>query len=220
MDKNSDQFALKVPLQLNCSQCTRPASLKIHLDATSVEWNCENCGTENSGFFGSDVTIGVLLLERSGHEINTERDYSMCIVMAAMAFDTELSRLFGKWKELDANRTGEPFDRELCQRELRSFGTIDQKIETVSLLLVRKGIDEFVSTRQNLADVISTGFESLRLGSFAKDFQKQLFWPRNKILHWGDVKHSEVDATRCYGLAKFGLQILREMDKERRDYIS
>jgi hypothetical protein len=46
----------------------RPSSVKIHLNARSVEWAFENCGSENSGFFDSDVTIRVLLLERSGHE--------------------------------------------------------------------------------------------------------------------------------------------------------
>jgi len=198
----------------------RPASTKIHLDATSVEWTCENCGSENSGFFDPDVTIGVLLLERSGHEIRTERDYSMGIVMAAMALDTELSRLFGKWKEFDAHRAGLPFDREVCEKELRSFKTIDQKIEAVSHLLVRKGIDEFVSTHQKLAEVISSGFKSIRLGSLAKDFQEHLFWPRNKLLHWGDVKHSEEDAARCYSLADCGLRILHEMDHERRECLS
>jgi hypothetical protein len=220
VDSNSEQFALKVPLQLKCSKCMSPASVKIHLDATSVEWTCENCGSENSGFFDPDVTIGVLLLERSGHEIRTERDYSMGIVMAAMALDTELSRLFGKWKEIDAIKAGLHFDREECEKELRNFRTIDQKIEAVSYLLVRKGIDEFVSTRPKLADVISTGSKSIRLGSLAKDFREHLFWPRNKILHWGDVRHSSEDAARCYSLADCGLRILREMDHERREYLS
>jgi len=81
------------------------------------EWAFENCGSENSGFFDPDVTIGVLLLERSGHEFRAERDYSMGIIMAAMALDTELSRLFGKWKEIDANRAGLPFDREAIDQQ-------------------------------------------------------------------------------------------------------
>jgi len=41
----------------------------------------------------------------------------MGIIMAAMALDTELSRLFGKWKEIDANRAGLPFDREAIDQQ-------------------------------------------------------------------------------------------------------
>jgi hypothetical protein len=211
MDSSSEKFALKVPLQLKCSQCGELAPTKIHLDATSLDWTCTKCGSENSGFL--DATIGFLLLERSGHEIRIEQDFSMAIVMAAMAFDAELSRLFGKWKEIDALGI---FDREECEKELREFNTIDRKIKAVSTLLVSKGIDEFVSTCSQLHEPISKN-PNLRVGSLAKDFQEHLFWPRNKVLHWGDVKHSREDAIRCYSLAKMGLLILREMDEERRN---
>ena len=116
----------------------RPSSVKIHLNARAVEWAFENCGSENSGLFDPDVTIGVLLLERSGHEFRAERDYSMGIVMAAMALDTELSRLFGKWKEIDAIRAGLHFDCEaIDQQKLRDKGRRDHKsrVETISFLM-------------------------------------------------------------------------------------
>ena len=143
----------------------------------------------------------------------------MAIVLAAMAFDSELSRLFGKWKRIDAMKANKGFDREECEKELRNFKTINRKIEQVSRLLVNKGIDEFVSACPELQDAISIRFQSIRIGSLAEDFKRHLFWPRNKVLHWGDAKHSYEDAARCYSLANMGLQILREMDQERREYL-
>lgn len=208
-----------MPLQLKCSKCKEPASIKIHLDTTTFDWTCPKCGFSHPSFFGLDVTIGFLILERSRYELSTEQDYSMIIVLAAMAFDSELSRLFGKWKQIDAMRANEAFDREECEKELRDYRTINRTIEEVSRLLVNEGIDEFVSACPELREAISNGFQSIRIGSLAEDFKKHLFWPRNKVLHWGDAKHSYEDAARCYSLANMGLQILREMDQERRKYL-
>jgi hypothetical protein len=186
----SEKFAAKVPLQLECSQCKEPASVKIHLDATSFDWTCHKCGFHHPSLLGLDMTIGFLILERSRYEFSIEQDFSMAIVMAAMAFDSELSRLFGKWKQIDSEKAGKVFDREECEKELRDFKTINRKIEEVSKLLVGKGVDGFVSWCPELYGMISTGFKSIRIGSLPEDFQKQLFWPRNKVLHWGDSKNS------------------------------
>lgn len=143
----------------------------------------------------------------------------MAIVMAAMAFDSELSRLFGKWKQIDAMKADKVFDREECEKELRGLKTINRKIDEVSRPLVGKGIDDFVSSSPDLNETISTRFQSVRIGSLPEDFQKQLFWPRNKVLHWGDRKNSYEDAARCYNIANLGLGILRKMDEERRKYL-
>jgi hypothetical protein len=214
----SEKFAAKVPLQLECSQCKEPASVKIHLDATTFDWTCHKCGFHHPSFLGLDVTIGFLILGRSRYELCIERDFSMAIVMAAMAFDSELSRLFGKWKQIDTGKAGKVFDREECERELRDFKTINRKIDEVSKLLVGKGVDDFVSSCAELYETISIRFKSIRIGSLPEDFQRQLFWPRNKVLHWGDAKNSYEDAARCWSIANLGLLILRRMDEERRKH--
>jgi len=207
---------MKVPLQLECHNCQTPATVRIHLDATSFDWQCSNCGYEHPSFFGTDATIGYLVLERSRYELVHEEDFSMAIVMAAMALECELSRLFGKWKQIDAEKAAGIFDREQCEKELRDLKSIERKIDAVSKLLVGKGMDEFVSSCPDLRREIDEGFTSVRVGSLPKDFQTELFWPRNKVLHWGDTKHSRDDAARCHSIAKLGLSILHRMDKERR----
>jgi len=212
----SEKHPIKIPLQLECHQCREPATIKIHLDATSFDWTCPRCGFYHPSFFGTDVTIGFLILERSRYELLQEQDFSMAIVLSAMALDSELSRLFGKWKQIDEELAGGVFERDRCESELRDFRTIDRKIQAVSNLLVGKGIDDFVSSCSEVRQQIEKGFRSVRVGTLAKDFQEQLFWPRNKIVHWGDTKSSYDDAARCYSIAQLGLSVLRRMDEARR----
>jgi len=213
---DSEKYSAKVPLNLNCHNCKEPFTHKVHLGQTSFDWTCPKCGFEHPSFLGLDVTVGVLLLEKSRHELLQEKDFSMTVVFAAMAFESELSRLFLKWKEIEGLTTGAGLDREECERQLRDFKTINRKIEEVSQFLVNSGIDEFVSSKTDLRDQISTGFKSIRLGTLAADFQEHLFWPRNKVLHWGDAKNSYEDAAKAYSIANLGLMILRKMDSDRR----
>jgi len=212
----SEKHSAKVPLQLGCDKCKEPFTLKIHLNQTSFDWTCPKCGFVHMGLLGLEVTIGVLLREKSRHELLQEKDYPMAIVFAATAFESELSRLFGKWKEIECIMPGRIFDREECERELRRFNTIDRKIEGVSQFLVGSGIDDFVKSRPPLNTHISANFTSIRVGHLPADFQQHLFWPRNSVLHWGDAKYSYKDAAKCFSIADLGLWILREMDLYRR----
>lgn len=216
MSSNAERYSAKVPLQLKCSGCGEPFTHKIHLDKTSFDWTCPKCGFNHPSFLGLGVTIGVLLLEKSRHELLQEEDFSMAVVFAAMAFESELSRIFLKWKEIECLANGEMLDREECERQLRDFKTISRKIEEVSRFVVNSGIDAFVSSKTHLRDQILAGFKSIRVGTLAADFQQQLFWPRNRVLHWGDAKNSSDDAARCFSIANMGLIILREMDSDRR----
>jgi hypothetical protein len=213
---DTEKYSAKVPLQLKCHNCKEPFTHKVHLGKTSFDWTCPTCGFKHPSFLGLDVTVGVLLLEKSRYELIQEKDFSMAVVFAAMAFESELSRLFLKWKEIECLTTGAELDREECERQLRDFKTIGRKIEEVSQFLVNSGIDDFVRSKTHLRDQISKGFKSIRVGTLAADIQRHLFWPRNEVLHWGDAKNSYEDAARCFSIANLGLIILREMDSDRR----
>ncbi len=210
---------MKIPLKLKCTKCETQARVRIHLNATSFDWKCPNCGLDHPSFFETNVTMGYLILERSRDEY-FEQDYSMSIVLAAMAFECELSRLFGKWRKIDTEMTGSTFDQKNCEQELRDLRTINQRIDAVSALLVSKTMDEYVETTQQFREVIEQRFSSLNIGSLPKDFQEALFWPRNNVLHWGDTSHTEQDAARCFTIAQMGLSILTSMNRERKKALS
>ena len=216
MSAATDKYSAKIPFPVKCHSCNEPFTHKLHLSETSFDWTCPKCGFEHPSFLGVDVTIGVLLLEKSRYELLQEKDFPMAVVFAAMAFESELSRLFLKWKKIDCPGRRVELDREEYEVQLRDFKTISRKIEGISQFLVGATIDDFVASKPNLRGTIATGFKSIRVGSLAADFQEHLFWPRNKILHWGDVKNSYEDAARCFRIANLGLIILREMDSHRR----
>lgn len=174
---------------------------------------------EHPSFFGSNVTMGYKILDRSRDEY-FEKDYSMSIVLAAMAFECELSRLFAKWRKIDTERTGGVFSRDKCENELRDLRAIDRRIDAVSKLLVSKTMDDYVRLTQEFHEAVEQRFPSLNIGSLPKDFQETLFWPRNKVLHMGDANHTEQDAAKCFSIAKLGLSILTGMNRERVKTIS
>jgi len=140
----------------------------------------------------------------------------MSIVLAAMAFEAELSRLFRKWTHIADLREGREFDEEKCELMLRSFKNVADKIEKVSKLMVPEGIGSFVSADAELRTAIDKGFPSLPLKALPSSFQKSVFWPRNRILHGGFSKHTEEDANRVYSIAWMGLIILQKMDLKKR----
>jgi predicted transcriptional regulator len=156
--------------------------------------------------------VGVLILARSYNELNVEKDYDMAIVLAAMAFECELSRLYRKWKEVEAPNTG-TFDLEKSEEELRKMGSVAEKITNVSTFLCAGGIEAFVESSDKWKKTIGEGFSSLHQGSLAADFQRAVFWPRNKVLHHGTASHTRDEAARCCSIAWLGLHILKEMDK-------
>ena len=175
MSIGADKYAAQIPFPVTCHQCKEPNTHKLHLDKTSFDWTCPKCGFTHPSYLGLDVTIGWLLLVKSRHELVNEKDFSMAIVFAAMAFESELSRLFFKWKDIECIPAGTQLGREQCEEQLRNFRTISGKIEGVSRYLVGCGIDDFVSARTHLLDPISTGFKSIQVGSLAADFQQHLF---------------------------------------------
>jgi hypothetical protein len=113
-DTESERHSAKVPLRLGCHKCKEPSTLRLHLNQTSFDWTYPKCGFVHISFLGLDTTIGPLLLEKSRHELLEEKDYPMAVVFAATAFESELSRLFGKWKEIECIMPGKIFDREEC----------------------------------------------------------------------------------------------------------
>lgn len=183
----------------------------VHLNDLSADFTCAKCGRTSYGIPGLDVTVGVLILARSWHELEIEKDYDMSIVLAATALECELSRLYCKWKEVEA--LGVPFDVEVCEEELRRMVRVTDKITNISTFLCVGGIEAFVESSDKWKKAIDEGFPSLHRGSLATDFQRAIFWPRNKVLHQGNAKHSRDDAAKCYSIAWLGIHILKEMDK-------
>jgi hypothetical protein len=204
---------MNIPLQLKCPSCGAPRTQRAHLSDPSLDFTCEKCGKTCYGVPDLDATVGALILARSWHELEVEKDYDMAIVLAATALDCELSWLYCKWKKVEAMDVGTPFRPESCEEELRAMGNIADKISKVSRMLYPCGIEKFVADSDSWKGMIIDAFPGVGLGSLATDFQRTVFWPRNKVLHQGEANHTREDAAKCYGIAELGIRILKDMDK-------
>jgi hypothetical protein len=206
-----------IPLSLQCPTCgVMELAVDIRLDDHSPFWVCEN-GHPNQGVFALDFTVGRKVLCKSWYEFSVRKDYSMCIVFAAMAFECEVSFLYTKWVQVEAHLVNGPWIKdEDVEIELRRMPRIDRRIEAVCKKMSPLGLDKFVRQAADFRDAIVNKFPSLTIGTLAKDFQRTIFWPRNRILHYGYTGYGEPDAARCYSIAEFGIEILSQLDKAKR----
>jgi hypothetical protein len=133
-----------------------------------------------------------------------------------MAFECELSFLYRKWMQVDSHLSDGPWiTDEQVEEELREMATITKRLKTVCEKMSPLGLDEFVKQSPELSDCIDR-FPSLNIGTLAADFQKSLFWSRNRIVHYAFTKYTEDDANKCFSIARLGLDILTHLDAAKR----
>lgn len=216
---------MRIPLYVKCLEdsCDFKQYVWISLKDSEVKYSCESCKNKNEAPLMRGLTIGYRLLCRSYYELFKTRDYSLSIVFSATAFDCELTRLHNKWIEnkcLDEGRItdwvkGLAYTKEELESLLRGYQNVTKKIKKTTALMCPIGFEEFVKGQQDLWQTIEDGFPILKDGDMVGSFVKELFWPRNRILHNGYSEFSEVEAIKCHNLAKLGLFILGEMNKEK-----
>jgi hypothetical protein len=207
---------MKIPLRVPCDSCKKEELIFINLSDSSFERKC-NCGDVYSGFFGNDVTLGYKILFRSRYELIEREDYALSIVFSAAAFECELSRLHFKWSDITALQTGKQVSDGEFEELLRKYRSIDVKIEEVCKLMDPLGFQEFVKSSTDLRQTVTEGFPSLHLNSLTSDFQQELFWPRNRVLHLADTSFKKAEGVWCFNIATLGLRILEELDKKKRN---
>ena len=204
---------MKIPIRITCSNCKRDQYVSVHLNELRFEATCE-CGKDLSGVLAG-FTTGDKLIRRSLFEYHDNSDYALCVVFAAMAMECELSRLFIKWSRIDSLGGSWPTDHEL-EGSLRKFSNIAARIDEVARLMYPAGFTSFVQSQTEIKQMIIDGFNRLDVNDLPSSFQKQLFWPRNRILHLGDAMIKEGEARYCFNTATLGLRILDLLDQHRR----
>jgi hypothetical protein len=208
---------VRLRITLPCAACDEANPVNVELMATWWEWTCPACGEANKLLTSEKNSLGWRVLEKARGEYVDNKDYSIAIVLAAMAVEADIARLFFKWRRIDTLRTErrQPMDEEI-DREYRELGTnIATKIESVARMLTPAGIDAFAKASP-LGEQIGAGFPSLTVGSLAEDIQTTVFWPRNRIVHAGYLDYTADDARRITNVAIMVLALFKEMDLARR----
>ena len=206
---------MKIPLYLPpCKNCNSQNLVWVNLNDNYLNHLCQ-CGYNQSGAIDPSVTIGHRGIYRSEFEYNNTHDYCLSIVFAAMAFEWELTRLFRKWTSIESLGSGEYLSPEQIEQRLIKHRSIYDKVKTTGKLLYPEGLDKYIKIDRELHQTLE-GFPSLSLENFIVDFQENLFWPRNRIIHSGFDEYNREDAKKCYNIARLGITILSSMDQYRK----
>lgn len=164
-----------------------------------------------------NANTGLLILRRARYELKSNNDPSLCIVFSAMAVECEVSRLFFRWSRVgqgtQRRRVG---DTELEER-LRTYRSVKRTLEKTAELMHPAGMRNFIVSRSGISRRIATGFPNLDADRFVPIVVKQLFWPRNRILHLGDTAYDVRAATRAFNVASLTLFVYQELNAKKRE---
>ena len=180
--------------------------------------NCPKCGT--SAYLSDPLSVSVTaerLLYRSKAELENG-DHSLSIVIAVMAVESFLTRLFLKLKGM--NSYSATFSLPTAtqeaewEREYPRSGGFSGPIGFVSQRIVGTTFDKFVECNPTASGIFSRLPNTLQ-ASPTQYVQNNLFNPRNRIAHWGYVNSNKADAELCHIIAVALVSILREMDRSK-----
>jgi hypothetical protein len=177
---------------------------------------CEKCG--KSAHLINPLSVSVTaerLLYRSKAELDNG-DYSLAIVIAVMAIESFLTRLYLKLKGMDKYMSTfalpTPAQEAEWEKEYPRSGGFSSPIGFVSQRLVGTTFDKFVAGNAT-ATVIFSDLPNPTGDTPTQYFQRELFNRRNRIAHWGYVNSNRAEAELCHSIAVGLVSILREMDR-------
>ncbi|MFZ3212679.1 MAG: hypothetical protein WA188_14320 [Terriglobales bacterium] len=208
---------MKLPLKVPCV-CGHTVSFSTYGDEALPRVTCPECGFSTDVIDPLSVSVtGERLLYRSKAELE-DGDYSLSIMIGAIAVESFLTRLFLKLKGMDSYATTftlpTPVQEEAWEREYPRSGGFTGPADFVSKAITGMAFDEFVSGN-TVAVKIMAGLPDAPHPSAKQYFQDELFKRRNRIVHWGYVNSAKAEAQLCHTLAMAAVSILREMDKSK-----
>ncbi|HEY2495554.1 MAG TPA: hypothetical protein VGK24_00675 [Candidatus Angelobacter sp.] len=206
---------MKFAVQQACN-CGGQYLFLTYGDAEFGSATCSNCG--NSAHLMDPLSVSVTaerLLYRSGAELGSG-DYSLSIVIAVMAIESFLTRLFLKLKGMDSYASTFSFptlaQEEQWEKEYPRSGGFSGPVGFVSQRLAGTTFDKFVAENAATKTIFSR-LPNLSQKAPTQYFQNELFSRRNRIAHWGYVNSNQSEAELCHMIATSLVSILREMDR-------
>jgi hypothetical protein len=163
--------------------------------------------------------VGMAILGRAATEMKNG-DWTLAIVLAAMAVECDLVYLFMKWNRIDLMLVRNPTDAddEEWEKQWRDdVRTIAARFDKVSGLLTGQPFDSFLSQNSELLKNMYLRYPASKSAASLKDFfVKEFFYKRNRIVHFGTIDFQQPDAEMCFTLGSTLWQILAAMDTHRR----
>ena len=162
--------------------------------------------------------VGMAILGRAASEVQNG-DWTLAIVLGAMAVECDMAYLFMKWKGVDLEtRTPGEADHEEWEKQWREeVRTVAARLDKVSGLLTGQAFDSFLAQNAALLMPVHKRYPaSTSEPSPKKFFIAELFHKRNRIVHFGEINFQQADAEMCLTCATSLSQILSAMDAQRR----
>jgi hypothetical protein len=206
---------MKFTHQVPC-RCGHFFSFSTYGDQDWPSANCTACGYQASLINPLSVSVPAeRLLYRSNAELEGG-DFSLSIVIATIAVESFLTRLFLKLKGMDSYvitfSFPTPSQEAKWELEYPRTGGFPGPADFVSTAISGTTFDEFVANNNAAKQVISQ-LPDAASSSPKKYFQSELFRRRNRIVHWGYLNSTKAEAQLCQKLAVAIVSILREMDR-------
>jgi len=196
---------------VKCS-CGHEQTLETMSTDPFKDTTCEKCGSAliivDDGFASWRIYNKALQFLRSN-------DYTLSTILGAVAVESELGRIYIKWRSID---TGLPCeitdaDREKFEDELRKYFKIVDRLEMVSEYLTTLKFNEFIRSDASLGAFVARAHpDAAPNPSLKKFFEEQLFWKRNAIAHAGKIDSTKADAEKCFNVTNTLFKILAAMD--------
>jgi hypothetical protein len=178
---------------------------------------CTQCG--KYGFVTDPLSVSITaerLLYRSKEELEAG-DYSLAILLAAIAVESFLTRLFLKFKGMENYMTTSEAPNQIqedgWELEYPRSGGFEGPANFVSKRICGKTFDEFVTSNNVVAAQAFLGLPNPNRKFPSRYFQDELFKRRNRIAHWGFVNSTRSTAEECHRIGVAIVTILREMDR-------
>jgi len=208
------KFSFPVP----CGGCGETFS--VHVTATELPKTaqCPKCKMTTWLVAPLGNVVGMAIQSRAVTEL-TNRDWTLAIVLAAMAVECELVYLFMKWNRIDLMLVRNPTDADDdgWEKQWRDdVRTVAARFDKVSSLLTGHSFDAFLSQNGGLLNAMHAACPASKGIASPKDFfVKEFFHKRNKIVHFGKIDFQQPDAELCVTSASTLRQILAAMDARR-----
>ncbi len=214
----SESFTLpnmKFPMVVTCPACKKPLIVETEGSKPYPNPHCE-CGAAIY-LLQSDMRVSRRAFCRAEVELS-EGDFSLAIVLSAMAVESELAFLFSKWKMLEAHllpHEVKPTHTNAWEQEFRKMKGVSGKLDATTQLMTTEAFDAFLARRADLSSRLQKNHANMGNRTASKFFVEELFRKRNKILHSGHTEFGKAEAEACVKMATSLLQIIAEIDKER-----
>jgi hypothetical protein len=159
---------------------------------------CSGCGAL---IYGVDFVPIQALLDRALKKLSLSQDFSMAIVISAIAIEAQVAQLFVKWRRIESE--GSSLQDDQLEDEFRALSRLRAQLDATANLLVNASFDDYV--------VASRKFGTLSV----EEIDQKVARKRNRIVHFGMMDFGLEDAIKACECAVAVTQVLIAMDSDR-----